>query len=410
AISYDNLREGVTNDMEKIVSSVRDEREVAQFGLRQDWSWRPSDSHVVQWGAQLQRNEADYDYMASAEYYGLPAMYPEQPDAIARRQVAAARGGSYAAYVADRWKLSPTTLFEWGLRWDDQTYTGLGSDAQLSPRLSVLRKLGRRTELRLSWGRYHQSQGIHELQIEDDVTRFWPAQRADHVILALRHRFGDELSLRVELFHKDMRDLRARFENLFDPLALIPELQPDRVRLDPAGAVASGLEVSIDRTSGSWNWWASYTLSEATDRIDGDDQPRSWDQPHAFQGGFGWSDRRWDLSFAASVHSGWPTTDLTLVENGVDAAGEAVFLAVPGPRNTLRHGTFASLDVRISRRFELAKGTLTAFVEVSNLGNRRNECCLDWDLTEDDAGNQLLERGLDYWLPLLPAVGVLWEF
>lgn len=67
---------------------------------------------------------------------------------------------------------------QFGLRWDDQTYTGLPSGAQLSPRISVLHALNPKTELRFSWGRYYQSQGIHELQIEDDLTRFFPAQRA----------------------------------------------------------------------------------------------------------------------------------------------------------------------------------------------------------------------------------------
>ncbi len=52
-----------------------------------------------------------------------------------------------------------------------------------------------------------------------------------------------------------------------------------------------------------------------------------------------------------------------------------------------------------------------AFLEISNLTNRRNECCLDWDFEEDEAtGEDVFERGVDYWMPLLPAIGVLWEF
>ena len=410
AMSYSNLREGFTGDPEKIIASVRDEREVEEFGLRQDWTWRSSDVHVLQWGLQAAISDAYYDYAAAAEFFGLPALYPQQAGTIARAQVASPSGGSYAAYVADRWKLSPKTIFEWGLRWDDQTYTELGSDAQLSPRISLLRKLGERSELRLSWGRYHQSQGIHELQIEDDVTQFWPAQRADHLIAGLHHRFHNDVMLRIELFHKDMQNIRPRFENLFDPLALIPEVQPDRVRLEPASAQSRGIEVSLDRSSGSWNWWASYSLTESVDRIAGADELRSWDQPQAFQGGFGWSNRIWDVSLAASVHSGWPATDLTLIENGVDVNGDPILIAVPGPRNALRHGTFASIDFRVSRRFKVRRGTLTAFVEISNVTNRSNECCNDWDITDDAAGNAILENSLDYWLPRLPAFGVLWEF
>jgi hypothetical protein len=83
---------------------------------------------------------------------------------------------------------------------------------------------------------------------------------------------------------------------------------------------------------------------------------------------------------------------------------------VPGPRNEFRYPTFASLDVRLSRKFDVRRGSLTAFVEISNLLNRRNVCCIDWDLAEDAQGNEVLENSLDYWMPLLPAIGVLWEF
>ena len=114
-----------------------------------------------------------------------------------------------------------------------------------------------------------------------------------------------------------------------------------------------------------------------------------------------WKIEKWNFSMAASAHTGWPTTDLLLTDDG---------LVVPGPRNAQRHGTFGSLDVRLSRRFDVRRGSLLAFVEISNVLNRQNECCLDWDFVDDPQGDDALERGLDYWMPILPAIGVLWEF
>ena len=119
--------------------------------------------------------------------------------------------------------------------------------------------------------------------------------------------------------------------------------------------------------------------------------------------------RRWTASVAASVHSGWPATGLELEQTGTDAAGEPIYVAIPGPRNVLQHNTFASVDARLSRKFDVRRGSLTAFIEISNIFDRRNVCCLDWDVTDDD-GNLELEVSNDYWLPLLPAIGILWEF
>lgn len=407
--TYTNRRIGDLNDPEKIVGDVVDVREVDQVGLRQDWSLRLSDQHLLQWGFAFTSSDAKYDYTGQAEYFELQALYENQPATVVRNASARPSGGTYAAYFADRRRVGERTVVEWGLRWDDQTYTDLASDSQLSPRLSVLRSIGDNTDLRLSWGRYHQSQGIQELQIEDGITNFWPAQRADHLIAGLTHRFANDVSLRIEAFHKDMQHVRPRFENLFDPLGLIPELQPDRVRLDPLSAQSAGIELSLQAERGDWSWWGSYTASRVTDSIDGRDVPRSWDQRHAVQAGVHWSGGRWDLAIAAGAHSGWPKSDLSLEQRGTDPiTNEPIFVAVPGPRNALHHGMFASVDFRLSRTFDVKRGSLMAFVEVSNVFNRRNTCCVDWDLADTPAPE--LEFSNDYWLPLLPAIGILWEF
>lgn len=410
ATTYDNLRTGSTNDEEKMVADVRDERNIDQFALRQEWTWNPSEKHFVQWGLQGVYGDAFYDYDGSAEYFGLQALYPDQPQMVTRTATASPQGGSFALYVSDRWRLTPKTTIEWGLRWDDQTYTELSSDGQLSPRLNFLHALNELTELRFTWGRYSQSQAIQNLQIEDGVSHFWPAERSDHVIVGLRRLFAGDVSLRIESFYKDMSRVRPRFENLFDPLGVIPELQADRVTLIPQSARSAGLEISVDRSSGPWDWWASYTIARATDQIDGRTEQRSWDQRHAFQGGVGWAKDGWTVSAAGSVHAGWPTTNLELLQTGTDPAGEPIVVAIPGERNTEQLGTFASLDVRVSKTFDVKHGSLMVFVEVSNVLNRKNECCRDWDLIDDDSGNPELEYSLDYWLPLLPAVGILWEF
>jgi outer membrane receptor protein involved in Fe transport len=404
-VEFSNRRDGQTNDEEKMVANVQDYRDINQVSLRQDWVWSPSKNHRTQWGIHVIYSDADLSYVGTAEYHGLQEVYVNQPSSLSRSLVASPEGGSYAMYLSDRWKLSDRTLLEWGLRWDDQTYTNLSSDSQLSPRVNLLFRTSKNSELRLSAGRYHQSQSIQSLQVEDGVSQYWPAQRADHLIAGFRYLTEKDTALRLEAFLKNIRKVRPRFENLYDPLGVLPELQADRVRLDPSLAQAHGIEISADRLTGAWNWWASYTWSKVTDQIGGRDVPRSWDQRHALQGGFGWHNEKWNVSAAASVHSGWPYTSLSLSEIGIGTDGEPLYEAIPGPRNALRLPTYSSVDVRLSRSFDVPRGRLLAFVEVSNAFNRRNVCCVDWDIGDDG-----LESSLDYWMPLLPAVGILWEF
>ena len=106
----------------------------------------------------------------------------------------------------------------------------------------------------------------------------------------------------------------------------------------------------------------------------------------------------------ARLSQRWPTTGLTLEES---PAGETT--AVIGRRNALRLGGFASLDLRASRALTLRVGSLDVFVEVSNATNRKNPCCVDFDL-EEGANGEFLEQRNGHWLPRLATFGVLWQF
>jgi outer membrane receptor protein involved in Fe transport len=179
-------------------------------------------------------------------------------------------------YVSDRFQLTARTRAELGLRWDKQTYLGPVDDDQFSPRASLFHEIGDRTELRLSWGRYHQSQGIQELQVEDGVARFFPAQRSDHLIAGIQYRFPNRYRIRAEAYLKEYDDLRPRFENLQDSLALIPELEPDRARIAPDSGKSRGFELTVEsHGNDEFDWWASYSLSRVTDSIEGRNEKRN---------------------------------------------------------------------------------------------------------------------------------------
>lgn len=188
---------------------------------------------------------------------------------------------------------------------------------------------------------------------------------------------------------------------------MLPELQLDRVRLEPESAKARGLGFSVefDADEGG-SWWTSYTLSRATDSIEGNSQRRSWDHLHAVQLGLGWTRNAWEIGFATRLHTGWATTDLNLDFD----EGSSVPIVSPGPRNDQQLGAFASLDFRIARHFDVRIGELTGFLEATNATNRKNPCCIDHGVEEGPDGNIYLDRNVEFWLPIIPSIGLLWEF
>ena len=122
-------------------------------------------------------------------------------------------------------------LWELGVRWDKQTYLDLDDDSQLSPRFNVSYRFSDRTTLRAAWGRFHQPQGIQDLQVQDGVTEFFPAQQAEHRILGVGHMFPGDIELRADVYEKRYSDLRPRYENVLDIYEFAAESNFDRVRI-----------------------------------------------------------------------------------------------------------------------------------------------------------------------------------
>jgi len=396
-------RSGVVDEPGLRSGMVDDERDYDVLGLRLDGSYA-TDRWLHRFGVDLRSLSATYDYAGHARFEpGYP--FPGSPGAREDRELAPSPSGAHvAAYVTTRWRWSDALVAELGLRWDHQTYAD-DSDSQFAPRLNLAWSLGDSTRLLASWGRFQQFQGIEELQVEDGVDRFQPAQRADHLVLGLEQGLGSGFTLRAEAYRKDYGRPKFRYENLFDPLSLAPELRWDRVRIAPVSALAEGVELLLTRSAEDpWSGWFSYAWSRATDREAGRDTRRSWDQSHAIGAGAGWSDGPWHATVAGTWHTGWPVTPVGVVDT---PAGQAVIL---GPRNAARYAYFGSIDLRVSRDFDLPRGTLNAFVEVSNALDRRNPCCTDFDYEVADDGSMVLEEDLRHWLPLVPSIGVLWKF
>lgn len=406
-----NEREGQVNDPGRRTGRVNDQRSFDVAGLRVD-NEVLSQNLTQRFGADVRRLWAQYDYSSDVRFEAdFP--FPGSPAAEEIRAVDLhPEGFETSAYWDGRLELNRLWTVQGGLRFDTQTYDGSGDSAQWSPRLSVLYNASPNTQLRASWGLFSQAQGINELQVEDGVDHFYPAQQAQHTIISAEHDFANGFDLRIEAYRKHYRRVNPHFENLFDPLVLLPEVEFDRVRVDPDSARADGVEALLNwhpQTASplrEWSGWVSYTWSRAQDRIDGRDVDRSWDQRHAVSLGLAWTRGPWAATLAGIYHTGWPTTELTLAPGATPGSS----VAVVGPRNAARYDNYGSLDLRITRTFTLPRGQLDVFVEASNLMSRGNPCCTEYSITQDASGADALERDVDNWLPLVPSFGVLWRY
>jgi outer membrane receptor protein involved in Fe transport len=407
-VSYTDLENRRTGDLDEPgvrTAHVRDERLFHIIGLRLE-NTLEAVGLQQRFGAEVRRLWGDYDY--SNEVHAEPGFpFPGSPGFdSARSTEPSPEGYESSAYWDAHTQLGERWTVQGGVRIDTQTYDGSDDGEQYSPRVSVLYTLSPQTHLRASLGRFVQFQGINELQVEDGVDTFYGAQHAHHAILGFDHSFDDGLDLRVEAFRKDYRHINPRFENIFDPLVLLPEAEFDRVRIAPQSALATGVELMLQlRPRGSWSGWLSYSWSRVEDRVDGDDVPRSWDQRHAVNLGIVWAKGPWSATLTDSFHTGWPTTVLNVIDSA--SGNPQIDLS---RRNRARLGDYNSLDLRVTRTFALPRGALDVFVEVNNALDRENPCCVHYDVAENEDGSLRYTRDSDTWLPLVPSAGVLWRY
>ena len=399
-----STRHGEVDEEDVRTGLADDQRHYDVLGLKLDGTWR-TDRWLTRFGAELRALDASYDYSSIVHFEpGYP--FPDSGGITRINDLSPAPSGQhYALYATTRVRITDPLTAEFGLRWDDETYTPEGSD-QLGPRVNLLYQLAPRTLLRASWGIYQQSQGINELQVEDGIDRFFRPQRATHEILGLEQGLPQGFNLRLEGYIKDYDKPALRFESLYDPTSLVPELRWDRVAIWPGSSRSQGVEVLLTRRSDSpWNGWINYAWSRVYDRSNGKNTLRSWDQTSNLGGGITWSGGGWQATLAATYHTGWPTTPVRLI--GTVPGEQTVSV---GPRNASRLNSYASVDARVSRDFELRRGTLGVFAEVTNLLDRQNHCCTDFDYETEEDGAAVLEREYRNWLPLIPNVGLLWKF
>lgn len=388
---------------------IFDLRESEVLGFGQDWMGDLGGERSLSAGWQLRRFETEYDYTSSFEF--------ETPLAAIRHD-SGEGGGSFVGdfedrqvgtYTALRLVSTPSTTAELGLRWDRHSLT---DESLVSPRFNLARRVGDRNIIRLAWGRYNQSQRTYELNVEDGERSFEPVERSEHRVLGFETSLGSRgatrwTTIRFELYQRDVDNPRSRFENLFEPVNTFPEVEPDRVRIEPERSLAEGVEVFARGGIGRrFGWWATYSWAFTEDLIDGEWVPRLFDERHSLKLDLNVRPSEWwNLNAAWRFHTGWPTTPVSLRPE-IDDDGELEMVPVLGPLNSERLSDYHRLDVRISRRWSRQWGSTVAFVDVQNVYDRRNAAGFDLEVDDDGSLTSVQES----WTGILPSAGVRFEF
>ncbi len=375
-------------------------QQMRKGALRTDFSFQRG-LQKMEFGVELTYADASYDARAAIDRGAIGALLGDASKVFdIHTHPSGWSGGAYWSgelWLTDRLALQP------GIRWDFQDY-GEAAASQVSPRFGVRWDATDTTTLRLSAGRYCQPEGIHEMKAADGLDRFLAPQKSNHVVGSMDWAPRAGVRAQVETYFKDYRQARTRFENLFNPFVLTPELEPDRVAIVVGHAMVKGLDAQFrfDPTP-ALALSIGYGYMDADDRIEGNWKPRAWSQRHTAQTMLAWQTETASASVAMTWHSGWRTTRLPAsVPIGTQLPLAAIY------DNGILND-YVSLDLSLSQTWMLGRTSITAEADLTNALNHANHGGVDYDSLSLPA-QLLLVPNNKALLPWIPTMGIIVAF
>ncbi len=361
---------------------------VNDFSVKSDLEWTPSQQHTVKagiWAGTLLLTLQD-------RFDGLVTQSPD----ITSEYV--------AAYVQDRWRITPQWIFTGGVR---ASYYTSGGHFRLEPRAQLEYRPTDEIRLQTAYGRYYQFKTLITneafsgfdlwLLTDDGVPPAW----GDQFLAGIKWNPVREWNFELEGFYRNMRQL---FE--FDPRI------PDTAGLDYSElfrfgeGFAYGVETLIQRNTGRLNGFIGYTWGTTRRKFptfnNDDFYPPKYDRIHDINLVINYSlSSRWMATAVFNYATGQTYTEplgRTQVDNPFETQPDNPLIV--GRVNASRLPAYHRLDLGFtyySSFFGLGDSELQ--LQVINAYSRRNVWFYQFDFDDNPASRQVVRM-----LPILPSI------
>lgn len=348
---------------------------VSDFTLGLDNEWQLSKNHKLDFGAKLSQSDVDY-----------VSIRDDTTTILDRAQ----QGSHFSGYIQDTWKALPSLEITIGGR---ASYYDVSDQTFIEPRFAANLDITGRLTFKAAYGQFHQyvNRVVNE-NVTEGSRDFWlladgesvEVSQSQHTIAGFSYDTGDYL-FDVEAYYKDIQGLSEfslRFQRSGFRGVAAEEL------FFTGDGIAKGLEFLIQKKTGLYNGWISYTLADVEHTFpglnDGNSFPALHDQAHEFKMVHNVDLGKWNLSSTWMFSSGKPYTapvseyTITLLDGTQQS-----YINV-GQKNSLRLPDYHRLDVAANYRFKWGKSNGTIGLSLFNLYGRKNVWYREFDLTEGD--------------------------
>jgi len=402
-----------------VAATISDDRDMQIFGIKQDWTYQLSQKVLFKYGMDIKKLKAKYNYSNNINNEYVLANDSLSAYNHSHKTDISTSGNQAGLYLSTRFQVLTPLTVETGIRYD---YSSYSNDELWSPRLNLVYALGRATFLRLGWGHFYQSQTIDELNVQYEDNSYYPAELAEHFVLGFEHRFNNGLQFRAEGYLKQITNTPPVYYSFANIDEFYPEARTDLIKLIVNEAKTKGIEFYLKYDTGKkYSWWFSYVLSEAQDDVSDIVYagrlvkqtgwlPRAWDQRHTINLDLNYRPNvKWHFNFSWNYRTGWPTTDFVVASKQRED-GSLAYYHDHGLFNGTRFPSYHRMDVRVNRHFYTSKGKVTTFLHIINLYNHDNVYSYDHEVYDFHTDHPRIAIEAETYFPIMPFLGVSWEF
>ena len=328
-------------------------------------------------------------------------------------------------FLQDRWEFSEKIKIRSGLRLTDYN---LHSKVYVDPRFGIKYHFSDDIALKANWGLYHQflttannqDENLRLVELWLGIPKEKPASIAEHIIGGVEYMSRHNIFYRIELYQKTFENLLTLKQDNTNEYEGASQDSTMNEFWDTKGN-SNGIELLIKKSSGKFNGWIGYTLSETKYFT----EPSGWHNPNFDRthtvnivGNYELTSDL-ELSAALTQSSGNPYTKIlgrvydweqSLYNNSYWYPRDSYLV---GEKNTERYDDYFRFDVGMTRKggnlFGLEYDT---YWQIMNLTRHVNILSYRYRTKTDPlTGNQLgVQRQPIPMFPLIFTFGVKFEF
>jgi outer membrane receptor protein involved in Fe transport len=283
-------------------------------------------------------------------------------------------------------------------------YFDLNRQLTWSPRINLSYQLDETTLLRCAWGYYYQFPNYRQIAYAFSSDTNTQAQLAIHYVLGADYLAtigpGSKsyVKLKAEIYFKDYKQLMNA--------TLTSDGYIYYSRKNDAVGSSYGVDLYAMYSSPGFDGWISYGYLVASQNLLTDNTgefPRYTDQRHTlalvgtWELGSGWS-----MNMRYVYGSGYPFTPLYPEYDQVNIQWNWI----SDKPNSHRLPSYARVDARVTKDFELFELPASVFIDISNLTNATNIQAYRYTF---DSHGQPVTKDVALW-PIIPTIGLSVRF